>query len=138
MGGAANFVIRSGETTYKLFQPGVELQYNDIPFLRKLYGEPSKYYDYELYKDNTLEVGQLAKEMKEAPRTGDTERYKGIPLLNKLMKTYEKRLKKIRKQKKEARQIKNFRERTIRMQELMDQERKVLMEFNQKYEQYRD
>ena len=138
MGGAANFVIRSGETTYKLFQPGVELQYNDIPFLRKLYGEPSKYYDYELYKDNTLEVGQLAKEMKEAPRLGDTQRYKGIPLLNKLMKTYEKRLKKIRKQKKEARQIKNFRERTIRMQELMDQERRILMEFNQKYEQYRD
>jgi hypothetical protein len=138
IGGAGTFVTRTGETTYKLFQDGVELQYNDIPFLRKLYGEPSKYYDYELYQDNILEVGQLAKEMKEEPRRGETERYKGIPLLNKLMKSYEKQLKEIRKEKNKARKIEDFQRRTIRMQELMDRERKIIMQFNEKFEKHRD
>ena len=33
----------------------VEMQANDIPFLRKVYGEPSRYYDFDLYDQNKSE-----------------------------------------------------------------------------------
>ena len=40
----------------------VPMKANDFPFLRKLYGEFSKYYDSDAYVENANTVSQLYKE----------------------------------------------------------------------------
>ena len=115
----------------------IDLDFNDIPFMRILYGEPSKYYDMQKFKDSEVEIKQLAKEYKDnrIPNAGD--RYQGVNTLNEYLKKINKSLKVIRAQKRAAKKISNYGERVSRVQELMDQERKLVMMFNKKYEEIR-
>ena len=141
LGGTGRFVTRSIETGRKIVadrsENPIDLDFNDIPFMRILYGEPSKYYDMQKFKDSEVEIKQLAKEYKEnrIPNAGD--RYQGVNTLNEYLKKINKSLKVIRAQKRAAKKISNYGERVSRVQELMDQERKLVMMFNKKYEEIR-
>ena len=141
LGGTGRFVTRSIETGRKIVadrsENPIDLDFNDIPFMRILYGEPSKYYDMQKFKDSEVEIKQLAKEYKDnrIPNAGD--RYQGVNTLNEYLKKINKSLKVIRAQKRAAKKISNYGERVSRVQELMDQERKLVMMFNKKYEEIR-
>ena len=115
----------------------MDLDFNDIPFMRIVYGEPSKYYDMQLFKDREVEIKQLVAEYKEnrIPDAGD--RYKGIGQLNEDLKKINKALKAVRAEKRAAKKITNYSERVSTLQRLMDRERKLVMMFNKRYEQFR-
>lgn len=141
IGGAGKFVTRTGEAARRLSAKvednDVKIEANDIPFLRILYGEPSKYMDMQDYRERKQEVQQLYKELKASPRLDKPERYKGIVGLNKVLENYEKSLKAIRNAKRAALEIEDYTQRMVRIQELQDKERRIVMAFNKYYEQYR-
>lgn len=142
LGGAGQFVARSGETAYKMgtklaVDDKVQVEFNDVPMLRKMYGEPSKYYDFEKFKNSEVEITQLVREYKK-DRSEDMSRYKDLGTLNNTLKAVNKQLKVLRAKKREARDIDNYAERSIRVQELMDKERSLIMKFNAIYEKIRN
>jgi hypothetical protein len=144
IGGAGQFVNRSmalpRDMAIKLFgNSDIEVEANQIPLARILYGEPSKYYDYEKFKDNEQEFKSLYKELKEAPRRGDAARYKGVSEgANKTLNEVRKMLKQLRSAEQAARRIPDYTERMIRVQEIRDKQRKLVMRWNKYYEQARD
>jgi len=142
LGGAGQFLARAGETTYKMgtklaVDDKVQVEFNDVPMLRKMYGEPSKYYDFEKFKNSEVEITQLVREYKK-DRSEDMSRYKDLGTLNNTLKAVNKQLKVLRAKKREARDIDNYAERSIRIQELMDKERSLIMKFNAIYEKTRN
>jgi len=141
IGGAGQFVTRTlgtGRDAYEMIKEGekVPMKANDFPFLRKLYGEFSKYYDSDVYVENANLVSQLYKERKEAENKRDN-RYRGVRRLESSRKRTEKQIKRLRQQRKEARDIKNYVERQNRIYELYEKERSLLMQFNKQFEQLR-
>ena len=141
IGGAGQFVTRSlgtGKDLFETIKEGkkVPMKANDFPFIRKLYGEASKYYDSDKYTENANLVSQLYKERKEAEDKND-KRYKGVMKLESARKLTEKKIKRLRKLRKEARDIENYVERQNRIYELYEKERSLLMQFNKQYEQIR-
>ncbi len=114
----------------------VPMKANDFPFLRKVYGEFSKYYDSDVYVENANTVSQLYKERKESDNKSDA-RYKGIVKLESARKKTEKQIKRLRELRKEARDIENYVERQNRIYELYEKERSLLMQFNKQFEQLR-
>jgi hypothetical protein len=141
IGGAGQFVTRTvgtGRDTYEMIKEGekVPMKANDFPFLRKVYGEFSKYYDSDVYVENSNLVSQLYKERKEADNKND-KRYRGIMKLESERKKTEKQIKRLRELRKEARDIKNYVERQNRIYELYEKERSLLMQFNKQYEKLR-
>jgi hypothetical protein len=141
IGGAGQFVTRTvgtGRDTYEMIKEGekVPMKANDFPFLRKLYGEFSKYYDSDVYAENASLVSQLYKERQEADNKND-KRYRGIMKLEAERKKTEKQIKRLRELRKEARDIKNYVERQNRIYELYEKERSLLMQFNKQYEKLR-
>ena len=141
IGGAGQFITRSlgtGKDLFETIKEGkkVPMKANDFPFIRKLYGEASKYYDSDTYTDNANLVSQLYKERKEAEDKND-KRYKGVMKLESARKATEKKIKKLRKLRKEARDIKNYVEKQNRIYDLYEKERSLLMQFNKQYEQLR-
>ena len=141
IGGAGKFVKRSGELVTKLAAKSenndFKIAANDVPFLRILYGEASKYYDSGKYNEAKIDITQLSKEYKEDRKSGDPSRYKGVVLLKDRLDKYEKQLKVLRKKEREAREIKDFTKRSIRIQELRDKKNKIFMQFNRAYENIR-
>ena len=142
IGGAGQFVTRTIGTGRDLYETvttegeKVPMKANDFPFLRKLYGEPSKYYDADVYTENATLVSQLFKERKEAEDKND-KRYKNITKLESQRKSTEKKIKRLRKLRREARDIKDYVERQQRIYELYEKERSLLMQFNRQFEQLR-
>ena len=143
LGGAGQFVTRTGETTFRVGQKvlvddDIKVEFNDFPLLRKMYGEPSKYYDFEKFKEREDEIKQLAREYKDpSARKDDPERYRALGKLDKAINTINKRLKAIRKLKRQAKDIENYAERQIEIQRLMDLQRKEVMRFNKYYDEIR-
>jgi hypothetical protein len=140
IGGLGQFGIRGAETTYGVAQmvasgEKAQLQANDIPFLRKVYGEPSRYYDFDLYDNNKEEVMQLYKEIKNDKRD-DPERYKGVLKLDKKMKLVEKKLKALRAERRGFDSL-PYIERVNKTAEVQEQERKLVMEYNELHERLR-
>lgn len=141
IGGAGQFVTRTMGTSKDLYETikegeKVPMKANDFPFLRKVYGEFSKYYDSDVYTENSNNVSQLYKEMKESDNK-KSNRYKGIMKLESERKSTEKQIKRLRELRKEARDIKNYVERQNRIYELYEKERSLLMQFNKQYENLR-
>ena len=67
-----------------------------------------------------------------------TGRHKGITSsLNSYLNKIDKQLQKLRKLKREASEL-PYAQRTARIQELRNKERKLIMEFNRRYEQARN
>ena len=141
IGGAGKFVERTGSTAMKLKAKAedndIRIEANDIPFMRILYGEPSKYMDMEDYSRRRQEIMQLTKELKNNPRRDKGERYIGVLGLNNSLKSFDKQLKAIRAAKRQALKIKDYTERMKRIQELRDKERRIVMRFNKQYETIR-
>ena len=142
IGGAGQFVTRTIGTGRDLYETvttegeKVPMKANDFPFLRKLYGEPSRYYDADVYTENATLVSQLFKERKEAEDKND-KRYKNITKLESQRKGTEKKIKRLRKLRRDARDIKDYVERQQRIYELYEKERSLLMQFNRQFEQLR-
>ena len=141
MGGTGKFVERSIETGRKIaadtYENPVDLDFNDVPFLRILYGEPSKYYDMQRFKDREVEVKQLVSEYKSDRVQDPGNRYKAIGPLDAYLKKINKALKVVRAEKRNARKIRNYEERVSKVQALMERERKIVMMFNKKYDELR-
>ena len=144
-GGVGQFITRTGETTLKIGQrllseggEDIKIDYNDIPMLRRMYGEPSKYYDFNKYNDRKDEVKQLLAEIKDPSIPYDASRHKGVSALSKHLNRIEKQLKNLRKKLREVKDLDNYVERTTRTQELQDKQRKLIMEFNSTYDRLRN
>ena len=143
LGGAGQFITRTGETAFKLVRketdtPDLDLAFNDIPLLRKLYGEPSKFYDFQKFNENSVDIKQLSREMKNKnARRTEKGYYSGVVRLDELLNAYNQQLKQLRKRRKEAKEIESFPKRTARIQEIRDKERKIVMKFNEAYERLR-
>jgi hypothetical protein len=145
IGGAGQFVNRSlfkfpKQLQAKLFSDeDIQIQAGDVPLARLLYGQPSKYFDMEKFRENEKEFKALYKEAKESPKLDDLARYKGIsPSTNSLFNKIKKQLEMLRKARYEANKIENYSERTARVQELRDKERSLIMKWNKFYEQARN
>ncbi len=73
VGGAGQFVGRTASTAreavVKATNDELEVSFNDVPLLRKIYGEPSKYYDMEKFKEREVVIKQLMREAKD-PKVG--------------------------------------------------------------------
>ncbi len=143
IGGTGRFVNRSGDlitSGYGMLRAGefVKVEPRDIPFLRKLYGKSSKYYDYDLYRENTNLIDQLYDEYKDKEaRVSDISTYKNIYPLAQLNKEVEKRLKILRKSRDRARNIKDFAKRENAIYEIEEKQRKLIMYYNKRYEELR-
>ena len=141
MGGIGKFIDRSIETTRKVAsateETPIDLDFNDVPMARIIYGEPSKYYDFQKFKDREVEIKQLIKEYKEERKPNSGDRYKAIGTLEAYLKNTNKALKLIREAKRKARQEPDYATRVSRVQELMEKERKLVMRFNQQYNKLR-
>jgi hypothetical protein len=143
VGGAGQFVGRTFSLPAKmssklLGKESVDIQANEIPIARILYGEPSNYFDFELFQDNKQEFKSLYKEMTKAP-VREPGRYKGINEgMNKTLNEIDKYMKQLRKAKKEARKIEDYNARMARIQEIREKERKLIMKWNKIYEQARN
>ena len=145
IGGAGQFVNRSlfkfpKQIQAKLFSDeDIQVQAGDVPLARILYGQPSKYFDMEKFKDNEQEFKALYKEAKESPRRDDLERYKGISTsMNSVLNKVKKQMKLLRKAQYEARKIEDYAQKTARIQELKNKERSLIMQWNKYYEQARN
>jgi hypothetical protein len=145
IGGAGQFVNRSlfkfpKQIQAKLFSDeDIQVQAGDVPLARILYGQPSKYFDMEKFKDNEQEFKALYKEAKESPRRDDLERYKGISTnMNSVLNKVKKQMKLLRKAQYEARKIEDYAQKTARIQELKNKERRLIMQWNKYYEQARN
>ena len=141
MGGTGKFVERSIETGRKIaadtYENPVDLDFNDVPFLRILYGEPSKYYDMQKFKEREVEIKQLVSEYKSNRVEDPGNRYNSIGPLDSYLKKINKALKVVRAEKRDARKIRSYEERVSKIQALMERERKIVMMFNKKYDELR-
>lgn len=140
IGGLGQFGFRTFETAYSIEEmirngEKVKLEANDIPFLRKIYGEPSKYYDFDLYDSNKEEILQLYKERKEAD-VKNIDRYDGVVKLDKKIKDVEKKLKALRKERRAAEDL-PYIQRVNKSAELQEKQRILIMEYNALHEKLR-
>jgi hypothetical protein len=140
IGGLGQFGVRGSKAAYtieEMIRTGDKpvLEANDIPFLRKVYGEPSRYYDFDLYDRNKGEVMQLYKELKNN-RSSEPGRYKGVAALDKRMKATEKKLKALRAKRRTFEDL-PYIERVNRTAEVQERERILIMQYNELYEKLR-
>ena len=112
----------------------VKINYNDIPIAKKIYGEASPFYDIEAFKDNSMEVEQLFREIKEDKIVAEPGRYKGVQDLHKEYQETNKTLKQLRQALREAREIDDYIDRQNKIFDLYEAPRKVLARDNKKYE----
>lgn len=61
--GERSISLAKNITRRALGKPTIDLEANDIIFLRKVYGEPSKFYDYNLYQERLERLEQIKKEL---------------------------------------------------------------------------
>jgi hypothetical protein len=141
LGGAGQFVTRTADFLHGMGAMVVEgekmkMEANDIPFLRKLYGDPSKYYDYQLYSDRKEEIQQLYRAVKGGGVDRKLDRYKSVIPLDKRIKTVEKKLKKLRQDRKKAKEL-PYLQRQNALAEIFEKERSLVMDFNKYYDERR-
>tara|TARA_R110002167_G_scaffold45164_1_gene135705 strand:- start:872 stop:9166 length:8295 start_codon:yes stop_codon:yes gene_type:complete len=166
IGGSGDFILESGEQARNLFEMTrrsankaseakdikgianglahgfgkdgeVKIRYNDVPIVKKIYGEASPFYDVEKFKENQKDVQQLFREIRENKTIKEKGRYNGIQSLNEELKKSDKILKQIRSEVKAARKIENYIDRQNRIFEMYEAQRKIMARFNKKYEQLR-
>ena len=114
----------------------IRMRPSQIPIIRKVYGEPSRYFDSDKYKENTFEIQQLKKELAKEPMY-TPGRYTGVQELEKLFKETNKALKTIRAQRRLAKDIKDRTEKINRLYELDERQRRVMTIYNRRHEELR-
>jgi|MDSZ01.2.fsa_nt_gb hypothetical protein len=117
--------------------PKPDMSLTRMPLARKVYGEASRYYDFDLFEENAQEIMQLKKELREGLKVEGRGRYNGVNRLYKTLGETEKRLKRIRDRKRQARDISDYIRRSNVLTQLMEEEREAVMKFNSLYEQAR-
>ena len=142
VGSTGKFVTKSVDAVRKIDakmeNPEIDIEASELPFLRIIYGEPSKWPNRELYAERTEKVYNLKKEMEDPRiRRNDPDRYKGIVRLDKIRKFQEKKMKALRAEKREARKIEDYTARTLALQKIEDKERLIIMQFIKHYEELR-
>ena len=117
--------------------PKPDMSLTRMPLARKVYGEASRYYDFDLFEENAQEVMQLKKELREGLKVEGRGRYNGVNRLYSTLRDTEKRLQRIRDRKRQARDISDYIRRSNVLTQLMEEEREAVMKFNNLYEQAR-
>lgn len=141
IGGFGRFVDRSGTLIYSASQMAkegekVRMTASDLPLARQIYGESSKFYDYDKFKGNVVNVQQLVAEYEDPnTRSSDKDRYGKIFLLRNQLKVVEKKLERNRKAINEARKIDNYVDKQNRIFELYEEQREIMMMFNKLYDE---
>ena len=140
IGGAGNFVNRTGKTIKsvggKFKDSDYDISANDIPFVRIMYGEQSKYYDHGKYRDNETKIEQLYLERNDT-QDWNNRRYDGVVELKNRLKIANRKLKSLRDERRKAREIKDWVRRSVETQKIMDEERRIIMDFNKRYNELR-
>ena len=141
-GGVLKFINKTSKTGNYLFErvngEEVEIKPNEIPFLRKLYGEPSEFISREIYYDRKVEIDQLYDEYKSDLNSNKgEERYKGIPLLKRRQKSDDKKLKSLRKLIKKINKIEDPIKKSKKLKEARDKELKIINGFNKRFNELR-
>ena len=108
---------------------------SEIPILKLMYGEASRFYDYDLYKKNVNDIQQSVREIKKG--TSTDYNLTGVAELEKILKQTEKMLDQIREYKKYAREIDDYVDRRNALDKLQEGERIEYMLFNASYEELR-
>ena len=111
------------------------LKRSEIPILKLMYGEASRFYDYDLYRKNVDNIQQSVREIKKG--TSTTYNLTGVAELEKILKQTEKMLDQIREYKKMAREIDDYVDRRNTLDKLQEGERLEYMLFNASYEELR-
>ena len=170
IGGAGRFVNNSGELIYNGYEMSktslqiarenglsfddfknltagfqgenkIMMEPSDIPIARKVYGTPSRFFDADLFRNNSLTVMQLSKELKEDPNFERKGRYVGIQGLEGMLKETNKLLKAIRERRRLIRDAKpgsyTYTERANKLAKLEEAERTTMARFNGAYERIR-
>ena len=113
----------------------INIKRSDIPLLKLMYGEASRFYDYDLYKKNRDDINQSMRELKKG--SDRTYNLAGVVELDRLLDNTEKVLEKIRELKKMARDIEDYVDRSNTIDDLNESERIEYMMFNASYEELR-
>jgi hypothetical protein len=160
-GGSGRFINQAGKTVYDVGQaayaageaayesenipsfmrnleekPMPQFNLSRMPLARKIYGEASRYYDYDLFEENAEEIRQLKRELKEQPNV-DPRRYTGVNVLYSRLKDVEKKLMKLRDRRSQAREIDDYIKRSEIITQIMEDERLYMVNFNMEYEKRR-
>ena len=166
VGGSGQFILESGEQARNLYEMSrrsaekvkeattidevvkglgygfgeegeVKIRYNNVPIVKKLYGEASPFYDVERFKENQEVVQQLYREIREREIIPEPGRYNGIQGLYADLKKRDKLLKVVRENIRKARDIDNYIDRQNRIFELYETQRRIMAEWNYKYDTVR-
>lgn len=166
VGGSGQFILESGEQARNLYEMSkrsaekvkeattidevvkglgygfgeegeVKIRYNNVPIVKKLYGEASPFYDVERFKENQEVVQQLYREIREREIIPEPGRYNGIQGLYADLKKRDKLLKVVRENIRKARDIDNYIDRQNRIFELYETQRRIMAEWNYKYDTIR-
>jgi hypothetical protein len=111
----------------------VKINYNDVPIIKKIYGEASPFYDIAAFKENDANVGQLYREIQNNSIIDEPGRYNGIQALKEESKKVNKELKALRAALKKARKIDDYIDRQNQIWELQEMMRGTMARFNKKY-----
>ena len=111
----------------------VKINYNDVPIIKKIYGEASPFYDIAAFKENDANVGQLYREIQNNSIIDETGRYNGIQALKEESKKVNKELKALRAALKKARKVDDYIDRQNQIWELQEMMRGTMARFNKKY-----
>ena len=114
----------------------VNVRINEIPLLKIIYGEPSKFYDYDLYKKNKNELETLIREVKKGTST-DTD-YTGVPELEWVLDQHDQVLDELNERRKEAQKRSDYVDRHNELDRINEAQRKEMMMFNAAYEELRN
>ena len=113
----------------------IKIRRSDVPLLKLMYGEASRFYDTDLYRNNLTELKQAKREMDE----GESMDFNvtGVQALTAQAKQTEKVLEQIREMKKRAREVEDYVDRQNAIYKLQEAERMEYMLFNATYEELR-
>jgi hypothetical protein len=162
VGGSGRFVGQTGQLLYDIGQTSVsvaseaskaddpfdameriksapkpDIKLSKVPIMRKIYGEPTKYYDFDLFEENANNILQLKKEMREGVKIREVGRYDGVSELYNNLQSVKKQLQKIRDKRRTYKEIDDYIQRSNAITASMEEERKLIMRFNYLYEKAR-
>jgi hypothetical protein len=139
IGGTGRFVTRTGQaitSASEMIKSGqhMKMSANDLPMIRVAWGEPSKFYDINLYRENRTRILQLKDEFDDPKaRKSDRDRYGSIHVVTKALERSEKELKELRGELRKARDIQDYVTRKNKEFDLLEEQRLVMMRFNKIY-----
>ena len=140
MGSAGKTAVRTGQLARDLAS-GAPIKMRDVPFARVFVGsaqEDAYSYDIDNFESNKEEVNQLFNEYRnKSKKDPEPGRYAGILNLKPQLKIAEKLLKAQRRKLIEAQDIEDYAERAKAIQDIREAQRKIMADFNKKYNRVR-